>query len=123
MTQLLLCPPANTKYGWVATVKNIGAGAFAATMQNFLYIPYGVTMLNQGIFEGSTVLERVEIPSSVTNWAMTDAFKGCTALKRVVCNMKSVPTAYESTFANSNVKNASLDVYLGLANTYKNADY
>jgi hypothetical protein len=123
MTQLLLCPPANTKDGWVATVKNISAGAFAATSRKKVYIPYGVTMINQGIFEGSAALEIVSIPSSVTNWAMTDAFKGCTALFLVSCNTKSVPTANESTFANSRANDAGLYVYSGLVDAYKKADY
>ena len=122
-TTLLFCPPANTKNGWVKTVKNIGAGAFAGTKQNIVYIPYGVTTINQGIFEGSTALRDAIIPGSVTNWAMTNAFKGCTSLETVVCNMKSVPTAYDNTFANSSCKSATVLARRGLADSYKNANY
>ena len=120
---LLFCPPASTQNGWVKTVKSIGAGAFAGTKQTEVLIPYGVTTINQGTFEGSTSLKRAVIPSSVTSWATTNAFKGCTTLQYVICNMKSMPTAYETTFASSNVKNAYLVVYTGLVNTYKSANY
>lgn len=125
-TTLLFCPPANTKNGWVKTVKNIAGGAFAGTKQTDVFIPFGVTTINQGTFEGSTALKRAVIPGSVTNWATTDAFKGCTALQYVICNMEKMPTAYATTFSNSNVKNAVLSVRNirdDLTESYKNNTY
>ena len=120
---LEFCPPANTKNGWLETVTNIGQAAFANTKQTDVLIPYGVTTVNARAFTGSTSIKRVVVPSSVTSWETTEAFKGCTALNYVICNMKSMPKSYETSFASSNVKNATLAVRPSLLDNYKNDTY
>jgi len=121
---LEFCPPANTKNGWLETVTNIGQAAFANTKQTDITIPYGVKTVNARAFAGSTSIKNVVIPSTVTSWETTEAFKGCTALTTVVCNMKTMPKSYDNTFTGSNYKNATLLVrYYMLDNHYKKDTY
>lgn len=80
-------------------VKVIGEQACRYGTMTEVYLPKGLTTIENGGFSSSTTLTKVELPAS-TDTIMSQAFNGCTALTHLTVLAKNPPkTADEAIFS------------------------
>lgn len=100
-------------------VTRIGYSAFFGSNVKNVTIGYGVTDIENSVFNSCAYLENVTIPSSVTN-ITSWSFNGCSSLKSVTVLATNPPTLNNNVF-NGAPNNFSIYVPAGSVDTYKAA--
>ena len=87
-----------------------------------IYLPYGVKNIQAGAFYGTTGLDYVKIPSSVTSLSNDRVFYGTQSNNYIYCNMANPPTVIASSYFGPN---SSMRIYVpyGTEQTYKDAGW
>lgn len=100
-------------------VTRIGYSAFYGSKVKNVTIGYGVTNIENSVFNVCTYLENVTIPSSVTN-ITSWSFNYCSSLKSVTVLATTPPTLNANVF-NNTPNNFLIYVPAGSVNAYKSA--
>ena len=105
-------------------VTSIGNSAFFGRPITSIFLPNGVTAIDNEAFHSCTKLETVVLPKTVT-FVANYAFRSCESLKHFYCYAEQVPESpsYSEPFAKSSATAATLHVPASAVDAYKSSSW